>query len=82
MQKILTGGMIGFVALNAYRMAEPAQEAIHLDEQEYDRAELASQLEAEMVAAAEALDFERAAVLRDQLKEIKALPELKDSSAG
>ena len=65
-----------------FRARKVAQEAIHLDEQEYDRTELASQLEAEMLAAAEALDFERAAVLRDQLKELKALPELKESAGS
>ena len=53
-----------------------AQEAISLKEAEYDRAELISQLEKEMFEAAEALDFERAAVLRDQLKELKEMPEI------
>ena len=53
-----------------------AQEAIRLGEAEYDKVELAGQIEREMLEAAEALDFERAAVLRDQLRELKSLPEL------
>ncbi|MBN1817434.1 MAG: excinuclease ABC subunit UvrB [Sedimentisphaerales bacterium] len=60
------------------RARKVAQEAIQLDEQEYDRTELAAELEREMLAAAEALDFERAAVLRDKLKEINALPDLQE----
>jgi excinuclease ABC subunit B len=53
-----------------------AREALSLDEREYDKIELAGQIEREMLEAAEALDFERAAFLRDQLKEIKELPQL------
>ncbi len=53
-----------------------AQEALNLDETEYDRAEMAAQLEKEMLAAAENLDFERAAFLRDQLQELKEMPEI------
>ncbi|MBN1126784.1 MAG: excinuclease ABC subunit UvrB [Sedimentisphaerales bacterium] len=60
------------------RARKVAQEAIQLDEREYDRTELTAELEREMLAAAEALDFERAAVLRDKLKEIDALPDLQD----
>ncbi len=53
-----------------------AREAIRFGDNEYDKVELASQIEKEMLDAAEALDFERAAVLRDQLRELKDLPEL------
>jgi excinuclease ABC subunit B len=53
-----------------------AQERLEFTETEYDRTELAAQIEKEMLEAAEALDFERAAFLRDQLKELKELPEL------
>ncbi len=53
-----------------------AQEAIRLGDSEYDKVELAGQIEREMLEAAESLDFERAAVLRDQLRELKELPEL------
>jgi excinuclease ABC subunit B len=52
-----------------------AQEAINLKQNEYDRAELICNLEKEMFDAAKALDFERAAVLRDQLQELKEMPE-------
>jgi excinuclease ABC subunit B len=57
-----------------------AREAIRLDEAEYDKVEMAAQVEREMFEAAEALDFERAAALRDQLRELKELPELIASS--
>jgi len=57
-----------------------AREAIRLDETEYDKVEMAAQVEREMFEAAEALDFERAAALRDQLRELKELPELIVSS--
>lgn len=53
-----------------------AQEAVNLNESEFDRAELAVQIEKEMLTAAEGLDFERAAVLRDQLQELKDMPEI------
>jgi len=53
-----------------------AQKALNLGETEYDRAEMATQLEKEMLAAAENLDFERAAFLRDQLQELKEMPEI------
>jgi len=50
--------------------------AICFEESEYDKVELANQIEQEMLEAAQALDFERAAFLRDQLKELRELPEL------
>jgi excinuclease UvrABC nuclease subunit len=40
-----------------------------------------AELESEMFAAAEALDFERAAFLRDKLKELKDIPEMKELAA-
>jgi excinuclease ABC subunit B len=55
---------------------QTAREAVRFEESEYDRIELAGQIEKEMLEAAEALDFERAATLRDQLKELRDLPEL------
>jgi len=57
-----------------------AREAVRLGDSEYDKVEMASQIEREMFEAAEALDFERAAGLRDQLRELKELPELIVSS--
>ena len=62
------------------RREHVAREAIRLDETEYDKVEMAAQIEQEMFEAAEALDFERAAALRDQLRELKELPELIVSS--
>jgi len=57
-----------------------AREAVRLGDSEYDKVEMATQIEREMFEAAEALDFERAAGLRDQLRELKELPELIVSS--
>jgi excinuclease ABC subunit B len=53
-----------------------AEQAVNLSEDEYDAAEIAVQIEKEMLEAAEKLDFERAAFLRDQLKELKELPQI------
>jgi excinuclease ABC subunit B len=55
---------------------QTAQQAVRFGAGEYDKVELASQIEKEMLEAAQSLDFERAAFLRDQLKELKELPEL------
>ncbi len=54
-----------------------ARNALTHDEAEYDRKELLSILEAEMLEAAEKLEFEKAAKLRDQIEELKAAPEIK-----
>jgi excinuclease ABC subunit B len=48
-----------------------AREAIHASEEEFDQTELVSRLEEEMLAAAEALEFERAAQLRDRIASLK-----------
>ncbi len=48
-----------------------AREAISASEAEYDTTELVAQLEEEMFAAAEELEFERAAQLRDRIEKIK-----------
>jgi excinuclease ABC subunit B len=55
---------------------QTAQQAVRFGSGEYEKVELASQIEKEMLEAAQNLDFERAAFLRDQLKELKELPEL------
>jgi excinuclease ABC subunit B len=52
-----------------------ARKAVRFDSGEYEKVELASQIEKEMLEAAQSLDFERAAFLRDQLRELKELPE-------
>ena len=53
-----------------------ARAALHLEDREYDKVEMAAEIEREMLKAAEDLDFERAAALRDQLKDLKDLPKL------
>jgi excinuclease ABC subunit B len=55
---------------------QTAREAVRFGDTEYDKVELASAIEQEMLESAQALDFERAAFLRDQLRELKELPEL------
>ena len=57
-----------------FRARKTAQEAVHLTDTEYDRTELITELEKEMFAAAEALEFEKAARLRDQIQELKDMP--------
>ncbi len=44
-------------------------------ETEYERDELITRLEQEMLEAAKGLEFERAAGLRDQIAELKAMPQ-------
>ncbi len=58
------------------RARQTALEAVRFNEQEYDKVELASEIEKEMLEAADALDFEKAAFLRDKLRELKELPQL------
>jgi excinuclease ABC subunit B len=53
-----------------------AQQAIRSGDNEYEKIELAAQIEKEMFEAADVLDFERAAFLRNQLRELRELPEL------
>ena len=55
---------------------QTARQAVRFGDSEYEKVELASQIEKEMLEAAQSLDFERAAFLRDQLRELKELPEL------
>jgi len=52
-----------------------AQQAVRFNESEFEKIELAGQIEKEMLEAAQALDFERAAFLRDQLQQLRELPE-------
>ena len=56
-----------------------AQETLTRDGAEYDREELIGILEKEMYEAAEALEFEKAAKLRDQIGELRDAPEVKSS---
>ncbi|MBI9016387.1 MAG: excinuclease ABC subunit UvrB [Phycisphaerae bacterium] len=54
-----------------------AQEALSTDKYDYDREELIAALQRDMMAAAEAMEFEKAAKLRDQLAEVQGAPTLK-----
>ncbi len=67
-EKSIRGGIDR--ALKARRIA---REAIHDggDEETFDREELAEQLEREMLEAADGLEFEQAAILRDRLSDLK-----------
>ncbi|TWT40395.1 UvrABC system protein B [Phycisphaerae bacterium RAS1] len=53
------------------------REAVAADEGDYDRDELIAELEKEMLQAAEELDFEKAASVRDHIKRLKESPELR-----
>ena len=59
-----------------------AAETVRFNEADYDRVAIASEIKKDMLAAAKELDFERAAFLRDQLKELEELPELTESSTN
>jgi excinuclease ABC subunit B len=59
--------------VNAHKVAA---EAIKSSEEQLDRTELIALLEKDMLEAAAALEFERAAKLRDRIAELKAAPEL------
>ncbi len=61
------------------RAHKVAAEAIHASEDELDRDEAIARLEAEMLEAASALEFERAAKLRDRIQELRELPTLTPS---
>ncbi len=48
-----------------------ARQAVGASEDEYDREQVIAELEAEMLEAAEDLEFEKAAAIRDQITELK-----------
>ena len=62
--------------IDQIKARKTARDAVHLDETEYDKVEMATEIEKEMLAAAKALDFEKAAMLRDRLAELKDMPQL------
>jgi excinuclease ABC subunit B len=66
-RKAISEGLLSEVA--AMRRV---REVVHAEEGDYDREELIRELEQEMLAAAEQLDFEKAAALRDHVKELKS----------
>src|SRR5262245_38397424 len=56
------------------------QETIHASAPEFDQTELIKLLEEEMLQAAQNLEFERAAQLRDKINEIKGAPTIRSGS--
>jgi excinuclease ABC subunit B len=58
-----------------------AREAVHASEDQFDRTELIKLLEDEMLQAAQNLEFERAAQLRDKVKELKGAPTISGNIA-
>ncbi|MCC7204706.1 MAG: excinuclease ABC subunit UvrB [Phycisphaeraceae bacterium] len=56
------------------RAQRTAREAIQADEREYEVTELLAELEKEMLEAAEHLEFEKAAAIRDRIKELRSAP--------
>ncbi len=67
---------IGSSLASELKARKTAQEALHFTENEYDVTQIAAEIENEMLKAAKELDFERAAALRDQLKELQEMPKL------
>ena len=67
---------IGSSLASELKARKTAQEALSFTEDEYDATQMAAQLEKEMLNAAKELDFEKAATLRDQLKELQEMPKL------
>jgi excinuclease ABC subunit B len=59
-----------------------AREAVKASEESYDREEMIRMLEEEMLEAAEKLDFERAAALRDKIRELEAAPTLEKTGSA
>jgi excinuclease ABC subunit B len=57
------------------------QETIHASSDQFDQTELIKLLEDEMLQAAQNLEFERAAQLRDKINEIKGAPTIRSGSA-
>src|SRR5262249_42382401 len=58
------------------------QEAIKANVNEMDQTELIKLLEDEMLQAAQNLEFERAAQLRDKINEIKGAPTIRSGNAA
>ncbi len=58
------------------RARQTARQAIGEDEVQFDRTQLLEQLEQQMLEAAKELQFERAATLRDRIRELKDAPRI------
>jgi excinuclease ABC subunit B len=68
--------------MNEVAAMRRVREVVHQDEEERDRDELIQELEQEMLQAAEELDFERAAALRDHIKELRESPQVKVAASS
>jgi len=64
------------------RARKTAQAAIHADDEQFDREQLIAETEKRMLEAAEHLEFEKAAELRDQVKQLKESPDLVSFKGG
>ncbi len=64
------------------RARKTAREAIAVDDTQFDVTELLRELEKQMLEAAESLEFEKAAALRDRIAEIQAAPDLQSLRGG
>ena len=69
------------VLADQLRAGQVARRAMGASEETFDRTELIAELEKEMFAAAEALEFEKAARLRDRVAELKDEADSKDEPA-
>src|SRR5215213_10226804 len=63
------------------RARKAAQEAIRVNESQYDQTEIVKLLEEEMLQAAQNLEFERAAQLRDKINEMKGAPTIRSGNS-
>ncbi len=63
--------------LSTVAARQTMQDAIDADETQYDRLEMIKMLEEEMLQAAEDLEFEKAAHLRDHIEQLKDSPDLR-----
>ncbi len=70
-RKAIRKGLEGMVSSR-----KAARDAIKASEEDFDLTESIADLEKEMLEAAEALEFERAAALRDRIKRLKEAPTL------
>jgi excinuclease ABC subunit B len=63
------------------RARKAAQDAIRVNESQYDQTEIIRLLEEEMLQAAQNLEFERAAQLRDKINEMKGAPTIRSGNS-
>ncbi len=61
---------------------QTARDAIHADESEFNNTELIALLEEEMLQAAQNLEFERAAQLRDRVNDLKGAPVIRSTGGA